>query len=131
MDRKFSPRWAAPEVLTRRKFSKFSDVWSFGVTVWEIFEYCKKIPFWKYLDSQVYDIIENTGASELPQPKKCPDQIWKFIEKCWLTQPSARPSFQVLNEQLNSCLLPTNNTNNNNSGVENKNNNNNRSTYNN
>jgi hypothetical protein len=82
--------------------SEFSDVWSFGITVWEIFEYCQKVPYWKIEDgNQVKDLVTSgKGPSEIKQPEKCSNQIWGITEKCWLQNPSDRPTFLQLLQKL-------------------------------
>uniref|UniRef100_A0A671LVR7 Tyrosine-protein kinase n=1 Tax=Sinocyclocheilus anshuiensis TaxID=1608454 RepID=A0A671LVR7_9TELE len=97
--------WYAPESLTESKFSVASDIWSFGVVLYELFTYSDKLcsPPTVFLsmmggDKQgqtiVYHLIEllKTG-NRLPQPMGCPSEI---MQECWDNDPSLRPPFKEL-----------------------------------
>ncbi len=95
-------RWVAPEVLNERKFSQWSDVWSFGVTLWELFEngavpYNEKKTNW---DVRVFV----TGGGRLTKPENCPDQIWEIIEGCWKLEPNKRKPFKTLVVELTAFV---------------------------
>ncbi len=96
--KKVAIRWSAPEVLTNQKCSEQSDVWSFGVTVWEMYEHCQKIPYWKFDENHLVKefVVEKGGRLDRPSP--CPDHVWKIIESCWTLQ--SRPLFVDLIQQL-------------------------------
>eukprot|EP01118_Nematostelium_gracile_P020294 TRINITY_DN9803_c0_g2_i2.p1 TRINITY_DN9803_c0_g2~~TRINITY_DN9803_c0_g2_i2.p1 ORF type:complete len:218 (+),score=38.62 TRINITY_DN9803_c0_g2_i2:395-1048(+) len=94
-------RWAALEVLTHKKFSKSSDVWAFGVTAWEIFEW-GTVPFGQMTNHEVYDAV--IKGTRLEQPDRCPDQIWEIILSCWKEKTSERPSFDMISSQLSSYV---------------------------
>ena len=84
-------------MITRHKFSKHSDVWSFGITCWEVFSFGLK-PFWEVDDLNVKVFIVNGG--KLLQPENCPSNIWTVITQCWNKQPHTRPAFDKLLESL-------------------------------
>uniref|UniRef100_A0A665WVS3 Tyrosine-protein kinase n=1 Tax=Echeneis naucrates TaxID=173247 RepID=A0A665WVS3_ECHNA len=101
--------WYAPESLTESKFSVASDVWSFGVVLYELFTLnCKTFLFTAMVfmsmmgnDKQgqliVYHLIELLkSGSRLPQPLGCPTEIHEVMEECWDNDPSFRPSFKEL-----------------------------------
>ncbi len=91
-------RWSAPEVFTQRKFSEWSDVWSFGVTVWEIFQF-GGIPYWeKDRNEDVMKYVFEGGR--LSRPSLCPNEVWTTIEKCFITKPSQRLNFKSVVEEL-------------------------------
>jgi serine/threonine protein kinase len=100
-------RWSAPEVLLGEKCSEFSDMWSFGVTVWEIFEFAKK-PYGDLgTNEQVKNFIFKGGR--LSKPNNCPEEIWKVVEDCWKwenNKTSNRPTFQIMCERLLSIVNP-------------------------
>jgi len=101
----FARQWAAPEVIEHRKFSSASDVFSFGTTLWELFEY-GKVPFCDCSTSEAAERIMQ--GNMLPQPKYCPDEIYKLIQKCWIRNPLERPSFTQAFEIIQNCLLRMN-----------------------
>uniref|UniRef100_A0A7N6B838 Tyrosine-protein kinase n=1 Tax=Anabas testudineus TaxID=64144 RepID=A0A7N6B838_ANATE len=100
--------WYAPESLTESKFSVASDVWSFGVVLYELFTHSDKnssppAVFMSMMgnDKQgqliVYHLIELLkSGSRLPQPLDCPTEIHEIMEECWHNDPSLRPSFKEL-----------------------------------
>jgi serine/threonine protein kinase len=92
-------RWAAPEVFLNRKYSEWSDVWSFAVTIWEIFEDCQKKPYWM-LDSNMEVKKYVAEGNILEQPKSCPEKIWKILKNCWKKPAHTRPKFGDLIPQL-------------------------------
>ena len=96
-------RWAAPETH-RGHFTIKSDVWSFGVTCWEIFNACQVLPFKSLYDIQkVITAVQNGESSRyLTHPQDCPIQAYKIIQQCWRMEPSSRPSFDTLHRSLSS-----------------------------
>uniref|UniRef100_A0A8C2I040 Tyrosine-protein kinase n=1 Tax=Cyprinus carpio TaxID=7962 RepID=A0A8C2I040_CYPCA len=100
--------WYAPESLTESKFSVASDIWSFGVVLYELFTYSDKLcsPPTVFLsmmggDKQgqtiVYHLVEllKTG-NRLPQPMGCPSEMCEIMQECWDNDPSLRPHFKEL-----------------------------------
>lgn len=90
-------QWSAPELLFDSICSSKSDVWSFGVTLWEIFTY-GKVPYEEFDSTTIREIIRH--HYNLPRPEDCPSQLYKLMAKCWLTNPDDRPSFPSLAETL-------------------------------
>jgi len=99
----FAVRWASPEVIERRRFSIASDVFSFGVTLWELLEYAK-VPFFDCDNSnQVRERI--LQGKMLPKPENSPDNIYDLMERCWKKDPETRPSFsEILTVIDGECL---------------------------
>jgi len=99
---KFPIRWSAPEVMTRGQVSKMSDVWSFGVVIWEILEW-KKPYHQVQLNQDVMRMVcsekENLRL-ERPSRIEIPDELWEIMQSCWLANPNKRPTFQDLYRQL-------------------------------
>ncbi|XP_077178756.1 mitogen-activated protein kinase kinase kinase 9 isoform X3 [Paroedura picta] len=91
--------WMAPEVIRSSMFSKGSDVWSYGVLLWELLT--GEVPF-RGIDglAVAYGVAMNKLA--LPIPSTCPEPFARLMEDCWNTDPHSRPSFDdVLNQLTN------------------------------
>ncbi|XP_059376033.1 proto-oncogene tyrosine-protein kinase ROS isoform X2 [Carassius carassius] len=93
-------RWMSPESLTDGIFNKYSDVWAFGVLLWEIMT-LGKLPYPTYTNHEVLSYI-STGA-RLPSPAGCPQRLYNLMMSCWSKEPNVRPNFQYLEETL--CKL--------------------------
>uniref|UniRef100_A0AAY4ABV0 receptor protein-tyrosine kinase n=1 Tax=Denticeps clupeoides TaxID=299321 RepID=A0AAY4ABV0_9TELE len=101
-------RWMSWESILLGKFTMASDVWAFGVTLWETLTLCKEQPYSQLSDEQV---IENTGeffrdqAKQiyLPQPAGCPDPIYRLMLNCWRRNAKDRPTFQEIHNSLQEC----------------------------
>lgn len=90
-------KWMAPEAIFERIFSPASDVWSFGVVLWEILTLAKS-PYGKLdLDSFIEFI---SSGNRLHQPFNCPDSMYKIMLQCWEYDPRLRPSFNELYQYL-------------------------------
>ena len=90
-------RWTAPESLSDKKFSYASDVWSFGILVWEMFN-PQGVPFEEYDNLQVVAKVSTTVTPVVPED--CPDKIARVMKSCWSKEPSNRPSFLLLVKAL-------------------------------
>ncbi|MGH0155038.1 UNVERIFIED_CONTAM: hypothetical protein FKN15_028831 [Acipenser sinensis] len=91
-------RWMAWECILMGKFTTASDVWAFGVTLWEMLLLCKEQPYNWLTDEQV---IENAGEFfrdqgkqiYLPRPEICPQGLFDLMLRCWCRDSKDRPSF--------------------------------------
>ena len=95
-------RWAAPEALQHQKFSAASDVWAYGVTVWEIFSAGAE-PYGTLGLGEVGAFVKSGGRLKLPAVSTvestdgCPTQVFdELIMPCWATDPNNRPGFGEL-----------------------------------
>ncbi|CAL1272831.1 unnamed protein product [Larinioides sclopetarius] len=86
-------KWYAPESINYGTFSHASDVWSYGVTLWEIFSFGEP-PYGDMNGTQVIQLIE--ANQRLNIPEDCPEKIKIIIQKCWLYNPENRPTFKQL-----------------------------------
>ncbi|XP_070532461.1 tyrosine-protein kinase ABL1-like isoform X2 [Ptychodera flava] len=98
---KFPIKWTAPESLAYNKFSIKSDVWAFGILLWEIATYGMS-PYPGVELTQVYEMLENGYRME--KPDGCPDKVYKLMKKCWRWDPTERPSFEEAHDDLNSMF---------------------------
>ena len=95
-------RWMSIECFYG-KFSQMSDVWAFGVTMWEIFTLAKKQPYNDMSDKQVIeDAIKSKNRKLLPKPKMCPFEVYETMLKCWAHNPKQRATFDELFQLLTS-----------------------------
>jgi neurotrophic tyrosine kinase receptor type 2 len=90
-------RWMSPEAITSANFTTMSDIWSFGVAVWELFTY-GSLPFEDKRDNEVLEFILQEGR--LSKPKKCSNNVFEIIMGCWNDNPQLRPSFYDLHENI-------------------------------
>ncbi|XP_077589795.1 tyrosine-protein kinase Srms [Stigmatopora nigra] len=96
---KIPVRWTAPEAAIHQKFSVKSDVWSFGVLLYEMMSR-GKMPYEGKNNKQVLSLL--TSGARLACPSRCPHNIYRIMMDCWATEPSKRPSFHALHSQLDS-----------------------------
>ena len=95
-------RWMATECFYG-KFSQKSDVWAFGVTMWEIFTLAQEQPYSSMKDPEfVNDAIKGKGRTMLKKPEACPPEVFEIMIKCWEHDPSERSTFEELFKMLSS-----------------------------
>ena len=102
--RKFAIRWTAPEAIVFQKFTVKSDVWSFGVLLYEIITY-GRFPYPGLLNIEVIEKV--TKGYRMPQPKECPNMYYNIMLKCWRKKPENRPCFEGLRWELEEFLEST------------------------
>ncbi|UXI16519.1 palmitoyltransferase ZDHHC15 [Sarcoptes scabiei] len=90
-------KWMAPESINFRRFTTASDVWMFGVCVWEIFMLGEK-PFPGVKNSDVIGLIE--CGDRLSKPSRCSEQLYELLLKCWRYEPDRRPTFRVIKRKI-------------------------------
>ncbi|EDQ92991.1 uncharacterized protein MONBRDRAFT_44322 [Monosiga brevicollis MX1] len=96
---KFPIKWTAPESLSLAIFTIKSDVWAFGVTLWEIATY-GSAPYPGIHHSKVLDKL--MMGYRMQRPEGCPMEIYNIMLQCWDVNPDLRPSFHKLKRQLQS-----------------------------
>ena len=99
-------RWMARECFYG-KFSAKTDVWAFGVTMWEIFTLAKDIPYEDMDEKEiVIDATKKDGSRKLlEQPENCPQEVYDVMLKCWSSDPKLRATFEELCTALSSLAL--------------------------
>ncbi|XP_078804208.1 ephrin type-A receptor 8 isoform X7 [Oryzias latipes] len=83
-------RWTAPEAIAYRKFSSSSDVWSYGVVMWEVMSYGER-PYWNLTNRDVIKSVEE--GYRLPAPMGCPAALHTLMLDCWQKDRNERPRF--------------------------------------
>lgn len=94
-------RWMPPEAILYNKFTIESDVWSFGVVLWEIFSFALQ-PYYGMTHEQVVAYVKE--GQTLVCPENTPPAVSQLMKDCWSHKPSARPAFHTAHKILNSLL---------------------------
>lgn len=94
-------KWMAPESINFRRFTSASDVWMFGVCMWEILMLGVK-PFSGVKNNDVIGKLEN--GERLALPPRCPPRLYSVMSRCWAYEPSQRPPAHQLKETLFEIL---------------------------
>ena len=93
-------RWMANECFYG-KFSEKTDVWAFGVTMWEIFTFAKKQPYENMTDQEVIDdAIKGPDRQLLMRPEHCPPEVFDVMVGCWVDDPDKRVNFDDVHSSL-------------------------------
>ncbi|XP_063305002.1 tyrosine-protein kinase Fes/Fps [Pelobates fuscus] len=90
-------KWTAPEALNYGRYTSESDVWSFGILLWEAFT-LGAVPYATMTNQQTREAIEQ--GIRLQSPEMCPEEIYKLMMQCWEYDPRKRPSFSVVHQEL-------------------------------
>lgn len=111
-------RWMPLDSIVYGKFSVESDIWAFGVLMWEVWSGGMR-PYSAFTDPEVLDLIR--AKQLLPCPNQCPTTVYMFMTSCWHEDLDQRPNFKVCQKQLqklhtdssiNSLFYSSNNTDN-------------------
>ncbi|XP_014670840.1 PREDICTED: tyrosine-protein kinase HTK16-like [Priapulus caudatus] len=96
---KWPVKWYAPECIYYGQFSHASDVWSYGVTLWEMWTFGEQ-PYGERGGQAVLKMIDS--GERLTAPPGCPRKIYKVMQRCWQYDPAARPTFADLQQLFES-----------------------------
>uniref|UniRef100_A0A671KKN7 receptor protein-tyrosine kinase n=1 Tax=Sinocyclocheilus anshuiensis TaxID=1608454 RepID=A0A671KKN7_9TELE len=94
-------RWTAPEAITYRKFTSASDVWSYGIVMWEVMSYGER-PYWDMSNQDVIKAIEE--GYRLPPPMDCPVSLHQLMLDCWQKERAERPKFSQIVNMLDKLI---------------------------
>lgn len=98
---KFPIKWTAPEGLAYNKFSTKSDVWAFGILLWEIATYGMS-PYPGVDLTDVYHMLEKGYRMECPPG--CPPKIYELMRQCWQWHTKDRPTFKEIHNSLENMF---------------------------
>ncbi|XP_066568499.1 ephrin type-B receptor 5 [Amia ocellicauda] len=98
---KIPVRWTAPEAIQHRKFSSASDVWSFGVVMWEVMSYGER-PYWDMSNQEVMNAVAD--QYRLPAPPGCPSPLHALMLDCWSQERRERPGFDSVVSTLDRLI---------------------------
>lgn len=93
-------KWTAPEALKEGKFSNKTDMWSFGILLWEIYSF-GRVP---YPRIPLADVVKHVGSGyKMEAPEGCPPEIYEMMRQAWDLVPEKRPTFAELKRRLAIC----------------------------
>ncbi|XP_060151545.1 fibroblast growth factor receptor 4 isoform X2 [Globicephala melas] len=95
-------KWMAPEALFDRVYTHQSDVWSFGILLWEIFTLGGS-PYPGIPVEELFSLLRE--GHRMDRPPHCPPELYGLMRECWHAAPSQRPTFKQLVEALDKVLL--------------------------
>ncbi|XP_055335847.1 vascular endothelial growth factor receptor 1-like isoform X2 [Paramacrobiotus metropolitanus] len=102
---KIPARWMAPESLQDRIFTEKTDVWSFGIVIWEMFSF-GKVPYhdtFRQIALQEFTSALHEGLRPVAPPN-CPEEVCKIMEQCWRYDAAQRPSFTSLVQTIETLV---------------------------
>ncbi|XP_075401070.1 ephrin type-A receptor 5 isoform X9 [Tenrec ecaudatus] len=94
-------RWTAPEAISFRKFTSASDVWSYGIVMWEVVSYGER-PYWEMSNQDVIKAVEE--GYRLPSPMDCPAALYQLMLDCWQKDRNSRPKFEEIVNMLDKLI---------------------------
>ncbi|XP_078574088.1 muscle, skeletal receptor tyrosine protein kinase-like isoform X6 [Branchiostoma floridae x Branchiostoma japonicum] len=106
-------RWMPPESILYNKYTTESDVWAYGVVLWEIYSFALQ-PYYGMTHEEVIRYVRDGNV--LSQPDTCPHEVYQLMRRCWSKVPSNRPSFAtiykalctIFDEYVNRATMVTN-----------------------
>uniref|UniRef100_A0A673HD49 non-specific protein-tyrosine kinase n=1 Tax=Sinocyclocheilus rhinocerous TaxID=307959 RepID=A0A673HD49_9TELE len=99
---KFPVRWSPPEVLLYCKFSSKSDIWAFGVLMWEVYT-LGRMPYDRWNNTEIVEKI--TAGHRLYRPQLANDKVYSIMNNCWHERPDERPTFMDLVMTIKDLLF--------------------------
>jgi len=90
-------RWMAPESIKDGKFTSQSDVWSYGVVLWEMATLAEQ-PYQGFTNDEVMKYVKD--GNKMRRPEDCPDILYNLMSECWNNNPNDRPTFLEICQRL-------------------------------
>lgn len=103
----FPIKWTAPEAIQSSMYSSKSDVWSYGVVMWETFEF-GKLPYYSLSNKETIKYVEEGHRLEEPkilEAHSLGKEIYGMMNDCWKTEPEQRPTFNELHKGISELFL--------------------------
>jgi serine/threonine protein kinase len=98
-------KWMAPESISHQRYSEASDVYMFGITLWEMFAREEPYPDMEPLAAALAVVTQGLRPQiPLPNQRYCPIPILQLMKSCWLPQPEQRPNMKTVNDVLVKVL---------------------------
>ncbi|KAM9835709.1 tyrosine-protein kinase BTK [Syngnathus typhle] len=90
---KFPVRWSPPEVLLYCRFSSKSDIWAYGVLMWEVYT-LGRLPYDRLNNNEI--VSQVSGGLRLYRPQMACEKVYSIMSSCWVDRADERPTFQEL-----------------------------------
>ena len=103
----FYVKWTAPEAFLHNRYSIKSDVWSYGIFLWEVITYCRR-PYPGMPNKEVPAKVEQ--GYRMSRPLGCPDPLYLTMRDCWKEDPEERPTFEYLKYHMENYFVATEET---------------------
>ena len=97
---KLPAKWMAPESLDDGIYNERTDVWAFGITLWEIYSLGRN-PYPGVGNHEILKFLQE-GNKRMEKPKLCPVEIYDLMQYCWQFKPLQRPTFSIITNYLES-----------------------------
>ncbi|KAK3546112.1 hypothetical protein QTP70_023523, partial [Hemibagrus guttatus] len=101
---KFPIKWTAPEAINYGSFTIKSDMWSFGILIYEIVTY-GKIPYTGLSNSEVMARVQRGYRMQCPD--NCPPELYEIMTSCWKAKPEERPTFDYMQSVMEDYYTAT------------------------
>ncbi|KAI4881025.1 hypothetical protein NFI96_021795 [Prochilodus magdalenae] len=101
---KFPIKWTAPEAINYGSFTIKSDMWSFGILLYEIITY-GKIPYTGLSNAEVMARVQR--GYRIQRPENCPSKLYEIMTSCWKAKPEERPTFEYMQSVLEDYFTAT------------------------
>uniref|UniRef100_A0A914E0H7 Protein kinase domain-containing protein n=1 Tax=Acrobeloides nanus TaxID=290746 RepID=A0A914E0H7_9BILA len=99
--KKLPMKWLSIEAISKRQFSEKSDVWSFGVLMYEIFS-GGKVPYTTMSNDEMLEFLQE--GNRLSCPEETPEEVYEIMLQCWNQEPVNRPTFEEMVEKFRNML---------------------------
>ena len=91
-------RWSSQDAILKNRINIKSNVWSFGIFIWEIIHYCRSYPYPETSEAGVLEKLKQ--GYRMPRPLGCPVELYSLMNDCWKGYASSRPTFEILHQRL-------------------------------
>ncbi|XP_065841306.1 uncharacterized protein [Oscarella lobularis] len=96
-------KWCAPEVLMYRVYNEYSDVWSFGITLWEVAT-SGGTPYPGIPTEKLFELVTSSTGYKMCKPKHCCQDLYEVMVRCWDENPARRPDFAAIVQTIEGMV---------------------------